>query len=109
MSPPRQRHGDPRNEGRPESPKEERHDHDNQRDGQKEGELDIVHGSANGLRAIAQDGDLRLVAATSNLWEQGANFIHHGDDIGVGLLHHGQQDRPFIVKPSSLAGIPYRQ
>ncbi len=45
----RERHGHPGNEGRPESPKEDRHDDDDQGDGQDERELDIVHRCSNGL------------------------------------------------------------
>ena len=101
-----QRNGDTRDEGRPEPAQEERHDHDHQRNRQKEGKLDIVERSANGLRAIAQDAELHAGRQPlSNLRQQGANLIDHGNDIGVRLLHHREQDRPLIVKPSSLPGI----
>src|SRR5262249_42611491 len=73
------------------------HQHD-QRDGQRQGELDVTHGSTDGASAVLQYRD---IDGRGNVPEkpgqQRPDLVDRVDDVGAGLLEHHQQNAPLAI------------
>ena len=94
----RQRHGDARNERRPEIAQEQQNHHHHQRDGQPERELDVGDRGANRRGAIEDGLDLdRRRNAGGELRQLRLDLIDRVDDVGAGLLEHRQDDAVLVV------------
>ena len=96
----RQRHGDRRNNRRPEITKEYEDHHDDQRNRQQQRELHVVDRCADGLGAIGNDIDL------DGGRDRGLKHGHHRldpvhrlDDVGSGLALDRQKDGALRVEP----------
>src|ERR1700682_4247324 len=96
----RQRHGDGRDNGRPETTQEYEDHHDDQRNRQHQCELHVAERSADGLGAIGNDVYL------DGSRDRGLQHGHHRfdliyglDDVGAGLALDRQEDRPLLVEP----------
>ena len=97
----RQRHGDGRNDGRPEIAQEHEDHHDHQRDRQHQRELHVGDRCADGLGAVGNDINL------DGGRDRGLEHRHHRldpvyrlDDVGAGLALDRQNDRPLLVEPA---------
>ena len=91
----RQRHGDGRDDGRPEIAQEYEDDHDDERNRQQQRELHVGDRCADGLGAIGNDINL------DGGRDRGLKHRHHRldpahrfDDVGAGLALDRQNDRP---------------
>ena len=102
----RKRHGDGWNDGRPETAQEQEDDHDHQRDGQQQRELNVRDRGANGLGTIADELDLDC------RWnrchqprQQRLDLVDGLDDVGAGLLVDHQKHAALAIGPGRLLGI----
>src|ERR1700681_959725 len=96
----RQRHGDRRDNGRPEIAQEYEDHHDDQRNRQRQCELHVAERSADGLGAIRNDVYL------DGRRDRSLEHRHHRfdllyglDDVGAGLALDRQEDRRLLVEP----------
>ena len=96
----RQRHGDGRDNGRPETTQEYEDHHDDERNRQQQRELHVGDRCADGLGAIGNDVYL------DGGRDRGLEHRHHRldptdglDDVGAGLALDRQNDRPLLVEP----------
>ena len=97
----RQRHGDGRDDGRPEIAQEQEDHHDHQRDRQQQRELHVGDRGADGLGAVGNDVDL------DGRRDRGLQHRQHRldpvdrlDDVGAGLALDRQDDRALLVVPA---------
>ena len=94
----RQRHGDARNERRPEIAQKQQNDQHHQADGQRQREFDVVHRGANGRGAVENGVDRdRGRNAGCQLRQLRLDLVDRLDDVGAGLLEHGQDDAVLVV------------
>src|SRR5262249_32850670 len=94
----RERHGDARNGGSPETAQEQQNDQHHQADGEREGELDVVHGGANGRGAVQNGFHLdRGGNPGGELGKLRLDLVDRVDDVGAGLLEDGQYDAAVVV------------
>ncbi len=94
----RQRHGDARNDGSPETAQEQQNDQHHEGDGEREGELDVVHGGANGRRPVENGFHLdRGGNPGGELGKLRLDLVDRVDDVGAGLLEDGQYDAAVVV------------
>ncbi len=101
-----ERHGDGWNDGCPEAAQEDENDHDHERNGQQQRKLNVRHGGANGLGAVADDLNLDRRRYGGNQPRQHRFDLVHGlDDIGAGLLEHHQEHAALAVGPGRLLGV----
>ena len=102
----RQRHGDGRNDGRPEAAQEDEDHHDDERDGQQQRELHVLDGGADGLGAVADDFDLdRRRDRGHQPRQQRLDLVDGVDDVGAGLLEDHQEHAALAVGPGRLLGV----
>ena len=97
----RQRHGDGRDDGRPEIAQEYEDDHDDECYRQQQRELHVGDRCADGLRAIGNDVDL------DGGRDRGLEHRHHRldpvhglDDVGAGLTLDRENDGRLVVVPA---------
>ena len=97
-------HGDGGDEGGANVAQEEEDDEDDEDDGDDEGELDVVHGGADGGGAI-EDGDEVLAGGDGGLegGQCGLDAVDGGDDVGAGLAEDEHVDRGLAVEEAGLA------
>src|SRR5262249_56185721 len=81
-----------------ETAQEQQDDQHHEGDGERERELDVVHGGANGRGAVENGFHL------DGGWNSGGelrqlrlNLIDRVDDVGAGLLENGQDDAAVVV------------
>ncbi len=102
----RQGHCHARNDRRPEAAQEYEDHHDDERDGQHQGELDVAHRGANRQGAVGQDLDMdagrnrRLKAGQGPL--DGLDGV---DDVRARLLEHDEKDAALAVGPRRLSRV----
>ncbi len=97
----RERHGDGRNDGRPEIAQEQENYHDHQRHGQQQCELHVVDRGADGLGAVGNDSDFDR-GRDRGLQHRQHRFdpLDRIDDIGTGLALDCEDDRALVVVPT---------
>src|SRR5271166_1893656 len=94
----RQRHGNAGDESRPEIAQEQENDQHHESDGQPQGELDVVHGGANGRGAVENGLDLDGGRYPGGkLRKLRLDLVDSIDNVGAGLLEHSQYDAGLIV------------
>ena len=94
----RQRHGDAGNESGPEVAQEEKNDQHDQSDGERQGELNVAHGSAYGDGPVEHGLDLHgRRDSGSELRELRLDLIDRVDDVRARLLENGQHDARLVV------------
>ena len=102
----RQRHGDGRDDGRPETAQEQEDDHDDERDGQQQRELNVLDRGADGLGAVADELDLdRGRDRGDQPRQQRLDLVDGLDDVGAGLLEDHQEHAALAVGPGRLLGV----
>ena len=94
----RQRHGDARNERRPEIAQEDQDDQHHQHDGQHQGELDVLDRGPDRLGAVLHDRDVDGGRnAPGQPRQLRLDLVDGLDDVGAGLLEHDQHDALLAV------------
>src|SRR5262249_56576251 len=89
----RQRHGYARNDRGPEVAQEQQDDQHHEGDGERERELDVAHGGANGGGAVEDGFHLdRGGNPGGQLRQLRLDLVDRVDDVGAGLLEDGQDD-----------------
>src|SRR5262249_56136397 len=89
----RQRHGYARNDGGPEAAQGQQDDQHHEGDGQRERELHVAHGGANGGGAVEDGLDLdRGGNPGGQLGKLRLDLVDRLDDVSARLLEHGQDD-----------------
>ncbi len=102
----RQRHRHGRNHRRPETAQEDEDHHDDQRDGEQQGELHVFHRRADGLGAVADDFDLdRRWDRSDQPRQLRLDLVDGLDDVGAGLLVHDQEHAALAIGPGRLLGV----
>ena len=102
----RQRNGDARDDGCPEGAQENEDHGDHQADGQQQGELNVLHGRADGLRAVAQDLHFdRRGHGGAEPRQLRLDAVDSLDDVGARLLEHDKEHAPLAGGPGGLLGI----
>lgn len=102
----RKRYGNRRNDRRRHVPQEDEHDHDDQRDGEHQFELDVFHRGANSRRPVGQD--FHIDRGGQAVLQGGQDFLDpvgDGDDIGARLTLDGQDDGGGIACPCGKARV----
>ena len=102
----RQRHRDARNERRPEIPQENQYDQHHQHDGQHQGELDVLHRSADRLGAVLHDRDIdggRNVLGQPR--QLRLDLVDGLDDVGAWLLEDDQHNATLAVLEGSQGAV----
>ena len=97
----RKRHGDGRNDGRPEITQEYENHHHHQCDGEQQRELHVGDRSADGLGPIGND--IYLDGGRDRGLEHRKHRFdaaHRLDDVGSRLTLDRQNDRPLLVEPA---------
>src|SRR5215831_17281030 len=94
----REWHGYARNHGCPETAQEQQDDQHHEGDGERQRELDVVHGGANGGGAVENgfhlDGRWN---PRRELRQLRLDLVDRVDDVGAGLLENGQYDAAVVV------------
>ena len=102
----RERDGHAGNDGGREVAQEEEDDHDHQRHGQQEFELDILYRSADGVGAVGEDADLNgFRQRRSECGQQRLDPVHDLNDVGAGLPLDVHDDGGNFVHPGGLAQV----
>ncbi len=102
----RQRHRDGRNHRGPEAAQEDEDHHHDQRDGQQQGELHVLHRGADGLGAVADHLDLdRGRDGGDQPRQRRLDLVDGLDDVGAGLFEHHQEHAALAVGPGRLFGV----
>ena len=102
----RQRHGDARDDGRPEAAQEDEDHHHDQRDGQQQRELHVLDRGADGLGAVAESVDMDGRRDRRHQPRQlRLDLVDGLDDVGAGLLENDQEDAALAVGPGRLLGV----
>jgi hypothetical protein len=102
----RQRHRDGRDHRGPEAAQEDEDHHDDQRNGQQQGELHVLDRGADGLGAVADDLDLdRRRDRGDQPRQRRLDLVDGLDDVGAGLLEHDQEHAALAVGPGRLLGV----
>ena len=97
----RDRHRQRRDDGRGDFAQEQEDHHDDQRDGQRQRELHVVHGVADRRRAVVehvQGGAARQLAFEAR--QQRLDAVDHLDRVGLRLTEYAEQDRAGSVVPA---------
>ena len=82
------------------------HDEHHQHDRQRQRELHVVDAGAQRGGAVGQDGDLDARRDPAlDLGDQRADAVDGLDDVGIGALGDGQQDRRLVVEHGRRAGV----
>ncbi|MGY4459699.1 hypothetical protein ACVWYI_003659 [Bradyrhizobium sp. LB13.1] len=102
----RQRNRDGGNDGRPETAQENEDDHDHQRNGQQQRELDVLDGGADGRGAVADELDLDRGRYRGHEARQGGLDPVDGlDHVGARLLEYHQEHAALAIGPGRLLGV----
>jgi hypothetical protein len=101
-----ERHGDAGNDRRPEIAQEEEDHHDDETDGQRQGELHVVHRGADRRRPVGQDIDLDHRRDRGlQPRQRRLDAVDRLQHVGPGLLEHGEQDAAPIIGPGGEPGV----
>ena len=103
-----QRHGDAGNHrGRKRAKKEKNYHHD-QSDGEHQLELHVLDGSADGVGAVGQYGNIHRGGQRAlELGQERLYAVDHGDDVGAGLALNVDDDRRRLIGPGSELVVLY--
>ena len=102
----RQRHRNAGNDRRPEAAQENEDHHHDERDGEREGELDVVHGGADGRGAVGENADVNGRRDRSlQRRQRPLDRLDGGDDVRAGHLEHDEKDARLAVAPGRLRRV----
>ncbi len=97
----RKRHGNARDDGGRSAAQKQKDDHHNERGGEQEFELDILHRCTD-RRCAVRDNSHGNASRQGrfDLGQEGLDRVHHTDDVCPGLPLNIQNDSAFVVHPS---------
>ena len=102
----RERHRNAGNDRRPDVAQEDEDHHHHERDGEREGELDVAHGGADGRGAVGENADVNGRRDRSLQGRQRAlDRLDRVDDVRAGDLVHDEKDARLAIAPGRLRRV----
>ena len=96
-----QRHGDGRDDRRPDIAQEQKNYHHHQRDAEQQCELHVADRGTDGLGPVGKDRHLDSRRDRGlQLRQHRLDPVYGRDDVGTGLPLDGEDDRPLLVHPA---------
>ena len=91
-----------------ESVRKEKNHHHDQSDGEHQLELHVFDGSADGVGAVGQYGNIHSGGQRAlELGQESLYAVDHGDDVGAGLALNVDDDRGRLIGPGGELVVLY--